>query len=453
MESIQRQSLHGMWSSRLVFILAASGAAIGLGNIWKFPYMAGMGGGAAFILIYLAAVLTIGLPILLSEVMLGRRGRRNPVDTMQNLAIEAGSTPLWRYLGWIGALTILLMFSFYSVVAGWTIAYTAMGFDGTFSQASARHIGEIFAAFVADPLMLLVWHTAFMLLVMGTVILGIRKGLERVSYVIMPLMFALIILLIGYGAAEGDMLTAAEFLFRPDFSQIDSSTIISAMGLAFFTLAVGAGALLVYGAYLPKSVPIGSSLLVIAGLDTLIALLAGLAIFPIVFQHGLSPAEGPGLVFVTLPIAFGVMPAGDFFAGVFFLLLLFAAWTSAISFAEPLTMLLMERGKISRTKAAIIVGFCVWFLGIGTLLSFNLWSEFKFFGHWNFFAAVDGLALNVLLPLGGLGFAIFSGWIMKREDSYQELALRWDFMYQVWRFLVRFVTPLMILVVFINALI
>ncbi len=446
-------SRHGLWSSRLVFILVAAGAAIGLGNIWKFPFMAGANGGAAFILVYLACIAFIGVPVLMAEVMLGRRGRLNPVASLKQLALDADASVHWRLLGYLGALTLLLIFSFYSVISGWTFAYIKFGWSGAFNDASPDEVATLFTDFLANPKMLLLWHTAFIAMSLYTVLFGVQRGLERVIRFVMPLMLILLGLLVIYAVIAGDWMAGMRFLFTPDFSQVTYKTVIAAMGQALFTLAVGASAMMVYGAYLPKNVPMGSTLLTIAGLDTAIALMAGLAIFPIVFAYALSPAEGPGLVFVTLPIAFGQMPWGQFFAGIFFLLLLFAAWTSALSFAEPLTMLLIERFKISRKKAAMIVGFIAWALGIGTLLSFNVWADYKLFGHWDFFTAIDGLASNILLPIGALLFAVFAGWVMKRDDSHDELALSRQWQYRLWRFLIRYVAPISILIIFASPLI
>ncbi len=441
------------WSSRLSFILATTGAAVGLGNIWKFPYMAGDNGGSAFVLVYLICVVLIGLPVMLSEMLIGRRGQENAVNTIQKLALEAKHSKHWRLLGWWGAATLLLVLSFYSVVAGWSLAYLFKAWGGVFNGMNASQVESTWHNFLAHPGQLAIWHALFMIMTMWVVARGVQGGLEKASRIMMPLLFFILIILVGYATSTGGFAQAVDFLFKPDLAKITPAVVVSAMGHAFFTLAIGAGAMLVYGSYLGKEVRLASAVATTAVLDVLVAVFAGLAIFPIVFAHHLTPAGGPGLMFEVLPIAFANMGGGQFFGGLFFLLLLFAAWTSSISLAEPLVALLAEKYMGSRIKASILVGCIAWVLGLASLFSFNIWQNFMLFHRWNLFAVITDLATNIMLPIGGIIFAIFAGWIMKQHITRQELGLRKEWLYKSWLFLTRYVAPIGILIILVSALV
>jgi NSS family neurotransmitter:Na+ symporter len=439
------------WSSRLGFILAATGAAVGLGNIWKFPYMAGDNGGSAFVLVYLICVAFIGIPLMLAEMIIGRRGQQNPVNSLQTLALEANRSPAWSIVGWLGAVTLLLVLSFYSVVAGWSIAYMFRAWMGTFNHLDVAAINTLWENFLADPWQLMFWHALFMILTMWVVERGVESGLEKASEIMMPALFLVLIVLVVYAYFNGDFQSGFNFLFSFKLQKVSPQVVISAMGHAFFTLAIGAGCMLVYGSYLTRDVRLGGAVITIVILDVLVAILAGLAIFPIVFAYHLTPESGPGLMFQILPIAFAKMVGGQLFGGLFFVLLLFAAWTSSISIAEPLVILLTERHGFSRLNAAIIVGLVAWLLGLGSLLSFNVWQNFKVFNHWNVFGAITDVATNILLPLGGLGYAIFAGWVMKPEIAAQELKIR-PWLFRIWLFLVRYVVPLAIIIIMLDTI-
>lgn len=440
------------WSSRLGFILAATGAAVGLGNIWKFPYMAGANGGSAFVLVYLLCVLLIGIPLMLAEMIIGRHGQQNAVNSLRKIAIETKHSPKWQWVGWLGALTLLLVLSFYSVVAGWSIAYLFFTWRGDFNGLGVSAINQSWGSFLANPWQLMFWHAVFMWLTMWVVERGVQQGIEKASRIMMPLLFLTLIILDIYAASLGDFSEGARFLFDFKLQKVSPSIVISAMGHAFFTLAIGAGCMLVYGSYLKRTVPLGSAVATIVILDVLVAILAGLAIFPIVFAYHLSPEGGPGLMFQILPIAFAKMAGGQFFGGLFFLLLLFAAWTSSISIAEPLVILLKERHGFSRLSASIIVGITAWVLGIASLLSFNKWQNFKIAQKWTVFGAITDLTTNILLPLGGLGFALFAGWIMTKKMTNQELNFKNPWLFYIWLFLIRFVTPLGIILIIIDSM-
>ncbi len=445
------QSIHGQWSSRWAFILAATGSAVGLGNIWKFPYITGENGGGAFVLVYLICLAAIGLPIMMAEIMLGRRGRQNPVNTLHSLALDENRHPNWKYLGWIGVLAGFLILSYYSVIAGQALAYVFRAFSGVFEGVTPDGARSIYNALISDPERLLAWHTIFIIITMIVVARGVQGGLEKTVKFLMPALFAILLLLVGYSANTGVYFDqAVGFLFQADFSQLSSTAVLTAMGHAFFTLSLGMGAIMVYGSYLSKKTSILKVAIAISIADTGVALLAGLAIFPLVFANDLSVGAGPGLIFETLPIAFGHMTGGTFFGGMFFLLLVFAAWSSAISLIEPTVAWLVENRNVSRRRASVMVGFAAWSLGLLTVFSFNIGSTWTLFGK-TMFDLLDYLTANIMLPLGGLFIAIFAGWIMSQNTSNEEFDIRYNFVYQIWRVLIRFVAPAAIMIVFLNA--
>jgi NSS family neurotransmitter:Na+ symporter len=435
----QRKSIHGTWSSKWTFILAATGSAVGLGNIWKFPYMAGDNGGGAFVLVYLACIVVIGIPIMIGEIMIGRRGRSSPANTMRFLAAEANTTKAWTMLGATGALAGLLILSFYSVAAGWAMAYVFSGFQET----SAKAVSGNFKEFLADPVSLIFWHSLFIVITVIIVARGILKGLEAWINTLMPMLFLIIILLCIYAMQTGAFMEGLIYLFKPDFTKINSDVLLAALGQAFFTLSLGMGAIMAYGAYMPANQNILKTAFAVAALDTGVALLAGIAIFPIVFANGLAPTEGPGLVFVTLPIAFGNMPFGVFFGTLFFILLSIAALSSSISLIEPGVAWFVESLKTKRSYAAITLGAFAWLIGIFSALSFNLMSDFKIFGM-TFFDFTDFITNQIMLPLGGIFIAIFVGWVMKKQNVLEELQIKEGIIFNVWFFLLRFIAPVLV---------
>jgi neurotransmitter:Na+ symporter, NSS family len=445
----EKKSQQGEWSSRFAFILAATGSAVGLGNIWKFPYITGQNGGGAFVLVYLLCVLLIGIPLMMAETLLGRRSKENPIHTMEKLTKEAGADHNWQYLGWLGVIAGFLILSYYSVIAGWASAYVFKTFFGSFSGASPSEVKAIFESFVASPIQLIFWHSLFMLATMLIVVRGIEKGFEKSIRFLMPWLFALMIMLVGYAMTTEGYFKGLNFLFRPDFSKLTADSVLTAMGQAFFSLSLGMGAIMVYGAYLPKDVSIAKSSIIIAGADTVVALLAGIAIFPIVFSNGLQPNSGPGLVFETLPIAFGNMFGGWLFGIMFFIALVFAALSSSISLIEPAVAWLIENKGFTREKACLWSGLVAWVLGFGTIFSFNVWSNVKLFER-TFFELIDYLTANLMLPIGGFCIAVFAGWIMKQEHSRQELDFPDNSNYQAWRFLVCYIAPTAVFFVFLN---
>ena len=444
-------SIHGEWSSRLAFILAAAGSAVGLGNIWKFPYMAGENGGGAFVLIYLACIALFGLPIMMAEVMLGRRGRQSPINTMKTLSQQEKTNKAWGLLGWSGVLAGVLILSYYSVIAGWSLSYVLESVSGSLQGINETQAGELFSSLVASPLTLIFWHSLFMVMTMIIVSRGVSNGLEAAVKYLMPALAVLILVLIGYSISQGNFMLGVEFMFTPDFSKIDQEVLLDAMGQAFFSLSLGMGAIMIYGSYLSHNASIARTSFAVAFADTSIAILAGLAIFPIVFAYQLEAAQGPGLIFNTLPLAFGQMPGGIIFGSMFFVLLVFAAWTSSISLIEPAVAWLVERRGYTRIKASIICGFVTWLVGLGTVFSFNIWKTYTVFDK-TVFDLLDFLTSNIMLPLGGLLIAVFVGWSMRASSVNDEMAMANPALYQLWRFLIRFVTPVGVLLIFLRVI-
>jgi NSS family neurotransmitter:Na+ symporter len=445
----EQRFLHTQWSSRLAFVLAASGSAIGLGNIWKFPYLAGDNGGGAFVLVYLLCVLAIGIPIMIAETMLGRRGRQSPINTMLTLADEAKASPAWHFAGWLGVVAGFLILSYYSVIAGWSMAYIFKTGGGFLSHPSPLDAQQVFNNLKGSPDVQFVWHTAFMAATMLIVGKGVSAGIEKTTRFMMPALLIMLLLLDGYAMSSQGFGQGMAFLFQPDFSKLSGEGVLIAMGQAFFSLGLGMGSIMVYGSYLPDHVSIARSSVIVAAADTMVALLAGIAIFPIVFANGLEPTMGPGLIFETLPIAFGQMPAGGLFGTLFFVLVFFAAITSAIALIEPAVAWLSENKGLSRQQACVWSGLVCWLIGLGTVFSFNVWSGRTWFGK-NFFELVDFLTADLMLPIGGILVAVFAGWIMRREVSESELDMGRH--YDRWLILVKYVAPISVALIFLRGL-
>jgi NSS family neurotransmitter:Na+ symporter len=408
------------------------------------------------VLVYLGCIALIGIPIMMAEVLIGRRGGQSPIHSMINLARAEGKSTGWQLAGWSGVLGSFIILSFYSVIAGWALVYVWYAASGVFSTATAtpseaaEAVGGVFGELLGNPEALLLWHTVFMVLTVLIVARGVRAGLERAVTYLMPALFVLLIFLVADAAiSSGKFGEALAFLFQPDFSKLTTEAVLVALGHAFFTLSLGAGIMVAYGSYLPKHISIPRAAITVSVLDTVVALLAGLAIFPVVFAHaGLEPSAGPGLIFVTLPIAFGQMPLGTLFGTLFFVLLVFAALSSAISLLEPMVEYVQEHRRVRRVTAAVGAGVAVWLLGIVTVLSFNRWEELKFFGK-TLFDLLDFLTANIMLPLTGLLLAVFAGWVMSKQATQDELEMQDGPAYRLWRGIIRYVTPVGVLIVFV----
>lgn len=431
------------------FMLAAAGSAVGLGNIWKFPYMAGQMGGSAFVLTYLICMFVIGLPILVAEWLIGRRGQKNPIHTMEDVAAAEGRSKSWRWVGIIGVLGSFLILSFYSVIGGWATDYIFLAGNGTFTGLHGDGTSEVFQQFLGSVNHLLTWHTVFMLATGLIVAMGVGAGLERSCKIMMPGLGILLIGLVIYaGVVSGPSFGKAfAFLFTPNWSAITGKAVLAALGHAFFSLSLGMGIMMAYGSYLGKDVNLISTARTVVILDVIVAMLSGMAIFPLVFANGLQPAEGPGLIFVTLPIAFGNMAGGTIIGVLFFIFLTFAALTSSISLLEPTVELLEEKTHLGRKSATLVSSVIIWALGIACLLSFNAWQDVTIFGK-NIFDFLDYVTSKLMLPLTGLGTIIFAGWMMKQETIRQELNLS-PVIFAGWKFLCRIVIPVAVIAILI----
>jgi NSS family neurotransmitter:Na+ symporter len=436
------------WSSRLVFTLAAIGAAVGLGNIWRFPYLTGSSGGSAFVLVYIGAVCFVAVPILIAEIMLGRRGRNHPAAAVAAVAVESGLTRGWAWVGGLGVVVAWLIMTFYGVIAGWAMAYIWPTLSGQFEGITVAGSKQHFDALLADPWAMMAWAGLYTACAVAITARGLKDGIEFWTVILMPLLFLSLVVLVGYAAVVGDLGAGLEYLFRPDFSRIDGGVVLAAVGQAFFSIGVGMAIMMAYGSYLAKDVSLTRSAFLIAGADTSVAILAGIALFPLVFANGLDPGQGPGLVFVTLPIAFGGMPAGNVFGAVFFVLLVVAALTSSIAVVEPIGLWLMDRLGWSRRRACWVGGGSAWVAGITTVLSFNAWKDWHPLGMFarfegrTFFDLIDYATSSVMMPVCALCIALFVGWKVKPELAAEELGLGRGFHFAVWRtVLLRWIVP------------
>lgn len=436
------------WTSGTTFMLAAIGAAVGLGNIWKFPYIAGVNGGGAFLLVYVLCVLFVAIPILVGELLLGRMGHHSPPVAMADVARASGRSRAWAIVGWMGALTGYLIATYYSVIAGWTLVYifkSANSFGGAAPGDVAAQFGEM----LARPGQMAIWHTVFMAMALYVVGRGLRRGVERCVKLLMPALFAMLLVMIGYAAVAGDFEAGLRFLFSLDFSKISGDVVLAAIGQAFFSIGVAMGLMMAYGAYVPKDVPLTRCAFIIAGADTVIAVLAGLMIFPLVFANGLDPSEGPGLIFVTLPTAFAGMPGGAVFGALFFVLLACAAITSIIAIIEPIVAYAEDRWAMRRTLGSALFGSLAWLIGLATVLSFNRWQDVRplaaidAFAGMTIFDLIDYLTANVLMPVGGILIAVFVGWRLSPLLLQAELGIGGWF-FRGWLFLIRIVVPVAI---------
>jgi NSS family neurotransmitter:Na+ symporter len=388
---------------------------------------------------------------MLSEVYLGKRGRLNPIASIRYISERENRSKNWQIIGLIGILAGILILSYYSVIAGWTMAYATRTAFGVINNIDALGATKMFNDFVSDPERLLAWHTIFSIITAIVVSKGVKSGLESAVIRLMPALLVLLLALVIFSAIEGDFMNGMKFMLYPDFSQVTWKTILIAMGQAFFSLSLGMGALMVYGSYLSSDISIPQTCVIVASLDTLVALLAGLAIFPIVISAGLEMTQGPGLLFQTLTVAFGAMPGGQLFGTLFFILLIFAAWTSSISLIEPMVIWLIEKFNISRIQAAIISSGTAWLLGIGTIVSFNIGKEIKIF-NMNIFEMLDYLTSNILLPMGGIMITIYVSWLISKESIDSELNIRSTILRRIWYLSARIIAPLAVIFVMLNAL-
>ena len=440
------------WSSQLSFILAATGAAVGLGNIWKFPYEVANNGGSAFVITYILLLLCLGLPILIAEIALGKLGRASPLTTIQKLAAYTGASKAWGCLGALSIATLILVLSFYSVVAGWSIIYLIHSIQGTLINVDAQTINDIWSGVIASPTQMIIYHAIFMALTMSVIIKGVNKGLERANKIMMPLLFLCLLVLVAFAIQSPGFSKGWHYLLAFKYEDVTITTIVNALGQTCFSLAIGAGAMLVYGSYVKDGTNLGSTAFIIAIINMVVAILIGIAMFPIIFSYNLTPTGGPGLIFQILPVAFSHMPMGSIFSSIFFLLILFAAWTSSISMAEPVVIMLIEKTRYNRLTASIITGLITWVLGIASALSFNIWSSFQIFGDWNIFTCITNLTTNVMLPCGILGYTIFAGWKLQKEFMIKAICFKSETFTTIWHFLLKYIAPFAVAIILLKQL-
>ena len=440
-----------VWSSRFAFIMASVGFAVGLGNIWRFPYVTGENGGGAFVIVYLLCVFAIGVPCVMAELLVGRRGQSSPSKSMAAVAEESGHSRTWGSVGGLGVFTAYTISITYAVVVGWVLWYLIQAAMTGFSGADAVSSTQDFDALLADGSTMLIMTVVGNLIVGAIIYAGVTGGIERAVTVMMPLLFALLVGLSIYNMFAGGFGETLSWLFTPDFSKIDGPVLLAAVGQAFFSIGVGMGGMMTYGSYLPANFSITRGAMMIVLADTMVALLAGFVVFPMVFNYGLDIAGGAGLIFQTLPVAFAQMPGGHVFAVLFFVMLSVAGVTSMVGLLESVTSWTDQRTTLGREMSAIVVVGSVTFCSIASVLSYNVWQDVTLFGM-NFNAASEGLYDKITLPLGGLLIALFVGWFMKRELSFSELATG-EQVFSIWQLLLRFVVVPAIAIILVTGLI
>ena len=442
----ESRCLQGIWSSPWIFIFAASGSAVGLGNIWKFPYVLGQNGGGAFLLVYCLCLLLVGLPVLMAEVALGRTVRSNPIDTVNDLSERRIVHPAWVFVPWLAGVTGFLILAFYSVIAGWALAYLERAVSGDFQGLDQVGASNMFNDLLNEPTEMLLWHSVFMVLVVITVGQSVTRGLSAVVRFLLPILVVTLGLLAAYSMTVGDMPATLRFMFHWAWQDITFDVVLAAVSLALFSLSVGMGAMFAYGAYINKRMSIARACSIVVGVDLLVALLAGLVIFPLVFVSQIDVEAGPSLTFVSLPIIFGNLLGGQFFASVFFILLVVAALTSAISMLELFVAWLHEKFYMARIKAAFLTGLAVWFIGIAVLLSFNHWDS-KLIFDLNFFELLDAFTSLVLLPLGAILLSILVAWFIPHSMLQNEMITKQLSHFQWWYKTLKYISiPAMIVI-------
>lgn len=434
------------FASKTGFILAAAGSAVGLGAIWKFPYMAGSNGGSVFIILFILCVLLISLPVLVAEFMIGRRGQKDAVTTFKE---QAPGTP-WYWIGRLGTVMAILILSFYSVVGGWIISYLwrSIRLSLTLSERSAYE--NLFQSIIANPIEVLATQALFLGITVWIVQAGIKSGIEKAGNIMMPALFIFFIVLVLRAVTLEGAYEGIRFMFIPDWSELSWDTLLLALGQAFFTLSVGVSVMITYASYLGKKERIGGAALSVAIMNILISILAGLVIFPSVFALGFQPDEGPGLVFVILPAVFEQIPYGYLFMIVFFVLLLFATITSSISLLEIIVSVVIGNRRKNRSRIAWLSALFIFIIGIPSALSFGVWSDFKI-AHLSFFDAIDFLTNRIGMPLGALFISLFAGYYYKKNISKEELATH-PVLYYTWLTLVRVISPIAIVIILIQGI-
>lgn len=441
---------HEQWTSRFGFLMAAIGFAVGLGNIWRFPYVLGENGGGAFILIYLFCVFCIGAPILIGEIMIGRRGHMSPMVAMETVAVAEGRDARWRWVGVINLLTAYVVAIVYCVVIGWVLNYLFISLTTGFADVDGAASAARFSALMTDVPGMISWTLVGLVFTGVIIFFGVQKGIERAVRILMPTLFLLLLGLAGYNLFAGGFGAAADYLFTADFSKVGPGTLLAAIGQAFFSVGVAMAGMMTFGAYLPKDISIPRSVLIIVTADTLVALVAGLVIFPAVFKFGLDPAGGAGLVFQTLPVAFAQMPGGQVVAILFFILLTVGGVTSMVGLVEPVVSWLEEHQGLARHASTLATMSSIALFSIFSVLSYNLISDWQVLGK-DLNGAMDYLSNQIMLPAGGFLLAWFVGWFVSRESSAEELGMGRT-AFNLWYLAIRYLVPPAVLLILITGL-
>jgi neurotransmitter:Na+ symporter, NSS family len=459
MRSVVASSNSVVWSSRFAVYLGTAGAAVGLGSIWRFPYLAGTGGGSAFILVFVLACVLIATPLLAAELALGRRSRRSPPEAAGAVARGAGLSSRWNAIGILGSLAAFLIFSYYSVIAGWVLAYAWKCAAGVLSAAGPSHVAALWDRFRSTPLEVGAWHAAFVALVAVISGRGLQRGIEVANKIRAPGILVLLLVLVAYSLSTGDVRRGLAFAFTPNFGAINAQVVLAAIGQAFYATGVGQAMMIAYGAYVEPGTSLVRTSLVITGSILLVSLLATLMVFPLVFGYGMNPAQGPALVFDVLPRVFTEMPGGRLIGTLFFVLLVLAALMPSIALLEPAVAWLIQRRGLDRMAAVCLVAGAAWFLGLGSVFSFNLWSGWHLLAFVpgladkTFFDVMDYVSANIMLPIGALLTSILVGWRLSLVFTTDDLAEATPPVRAACRWLLRYLCPLAILAIFIAALI
>lgn len=435
---LSRQSIHGGWTSSWTFVAAATSSTIGLGSLWKFAYLAGANGGAGFVLVYLGSMIFIAAPVLLAELLLGSRGRADPIHTLRMMTMESATGRGWRVIGWLGCGAGLIVLSYFSVVGGWVLSYVQHLGGGSLAELGAREVGERFGRLLGDAPAQMALHGLFMVLTWVVVALGVKRGLGVAARWLLPLLLALLVAITAYALKYGDAAAAAEFMFASRPVDLRADGALTALGHAFFSLSVGMGAMMTYGAYAPDRRSYARMVGLVVLLNIAVALLAGFAIFPLVFAQHLQPSHGPGLMFVTLPFVFGHMPYGGLVGTAFFLLVAVAALGSTVALLEPTTAWLVQRFGWRRPVAAALLAMLAWAGGLLSIFSFAEWGDWRPGGK-SVFAWLDWLSAQVMLPVGGILIALFVGWRMRSEGLKDELFADHPVFFLIWRGILRYI--------------
>ncbi|MFD2231368.1 sodium-dependent transporter [Alkalimarinus sediminis] len=441
----KHESIHGSWNSQLTFVLAATGAVVGLANLWKFPYLAGLHGGS-FVIAYALCLLLVGVPIAMAEVALGRQGRKSPISSVNSLVVKAGSSRAWKSIGFLSVLSGFLILALYSVVGGMALAYVFSSAFGEFAGGGPAEVVDVLRRLQSSPSYFSSWHTLFLLLVVVVLARGVNRGLERAARILLPLMVVLIAILLLFSLQNGEMAKGFDYIFT--MRKLTPQAWLDALGHAFFTLGIGAGAMMVYGAYMPGRAKIGRLMLIVALLDLVVAIAAGLVIFPILFAGNLEPIAGFGLLFHSMPLAYSPMDGGQIISVIFFVLITFAAWSSAIAVMEPAVAWCVEKFNVNRRFATLVVAVAAWGVGVAAILSFSNWQNFQIAGI-TIFNGLDIVTSRLLLPLGGLLIAIYVGWIVNKELIGVQFANYQPWFFSLWRLILRWFAPIAVVTIFI----